>query len=77
MLGDMNFELKSSLINMVQASLSCGKPIVDANAHLPNFLELCDTIVIHLQQHYKSKGVADSFWHPKTLYVIRHPRSDC
>src|SRR6185436_15745734 len=42
----MNFELKSSLINMVQASPFCGKPNEDANAHLQNFLELCDTVVI-------------------------------
>jgi len=32
--GDMNFELKSSLIYMVQASPFCGKPNEDANAHL-------------------------------------------
>ena len=38
--GDVNFELKSSLINMVQASPFCGKPNEDANAHLHNFLEL-------------------------------------
>ena len=44
--GDVNFELKSSLINMVQASHFCGKPNEDANAHLQNFLELCDTVVI-------------------------------
>ena len=44
--GDMNFELKSSLINMVQASPLCGKPNEDANAHLQNFLELCKTITI-------------------------------
>ena len=44
--GDMNFELKSSLINMVQASPFCGKPNEDVNAHLQNFLELCDTVVI-------------------------------
>ena len=31
---------------MVQASLFCGKPNEDANAHLLNFLELCDTVVI-------------------------------
>ena len=35
--GDVNFELKSSLINMVQASPFCGKPNEDANAHLQNF----------------------------------------
>ena len=44
--GDVNFKLKSSLINMVQASPFCGKPNEDANAHLQNFLELCDTVVI-------------------------------
>ena len=44
--GDMNFELKSSLINMVQASPFCGKPDEDANAHLQNFLELCKTVTI-------------------------------
>ena len=33
-IGDVNFELKSSLINMVQASPFCGKPNEDANAHL-------------------------------------------
>ena len=32
--GDVNFELKSSLINMVQASPFYGKPNEDANAHL-------------------------------------------
>ena len=44
--GDVNFELKSSLINMMQASPFCGKPNEDANAHLHNFLELCNTVVI-------------------------------
>ena len=43
--GDVNFELKSNLINMVQASPLCGKPNEDVNAHLQNFLELCDTVV--------------------------------
>ena len=32
--GDVNFELKSRLINMVQASPFCGKPNEDANARL-------------------------------------------
>ena len=44
--GDVNFELKSSLINMVQASPFYGKPNEDANAHLQNFLELCKTVTI-------------------------------
>ena len=38
--GDVNFELKSSLINMVQASPFCGKSNEYANAHLQIFLEL-------------------------------------
>ena len=42
--GDVNFELKSNLINMVQASPFCGKPNEDANAHLQNFLELSKTV---------------------------------
>jgi len=44
--GDVNFELKMSLINMVQASPFCGKPNEDANTHLQNFLELCETVTI-------------------------------
>ena len=44
--GDVNFELKSSLINMVQASPFYGKPNEDANTHLQNFLELCKTVTI-------------------------------
>ena len=44
--GDVYFELKSSLINMVQVSPFCGKPNEDINAHLQNFLGLCDTVVI-------------------------------
>ena len=45
-IGDVNFKLKYSLINMVQASPFCGKPNENANAHQQNFLELCDTMVI-------------------------------
>src|ERR671922_142025 len=44
--GDKNFELRTELITMVQASPFCGLPNEDANAHLQHFLELCDTIVI-------------------------------
>ena len=44
--GDVNFELKPSLINMVQASPFCGNPNEDANTHLQNFLELCKTVTI-------------------------------
>jgi hypothetical protein len=45
--GDRNFELKSGLINMVQASPFFGKPNEDANAHLQHFLEVCRTFTIH------------------------------
>jgi hypothetical protein len=44
--GDVNFELKLSLINMEQASQFYGKPNEDTSAHLQNFLKLCETIVI-------------------------------
>ena len=44
--GGENFEIKTSLITMVQASLFCGKANEDANAHLHQFLELCSTFVI-------------------------------
>ena len=38
------FELKTRLVNMVQASPFCGKASEDANAHLLNFLEVSNTI---------------------------------
>ena len=43
---DGNFELRTSLITMVQANQFHGLPSEDANVHLQHFLELCDTIVI-------------------------------
>ena len=44
--GDANFELKPTLIMMVQASPFCGKAHEDANAHLQHFLEICSTFTI-------------------------------
>ena len=44
--GDANFELKTVLITMVQASPFCGKAHKDANAHLQHFLEICSTFTI-------------------------------
>ena len=41
-----NFEIKTGVITMVQASPFCGKTNEDANAHLQHFLELCSTITI-------------------------------
>ncbi len=45
-IGDVNFNLKSSLITMAQASPFCGKPNEDANAHLQQFLEIYSTYTI-------------------------------
>ena len=45
-MGDVNFELKTGLIMMVQASLFYGLPSEDANAHIRHFLELRDTVVM-------------------------------
>jgi len=42
--GNDGFELKTGLVNMVQASPFCGKVSEDANAHLQNFLEVSNTI---------------------------------
>ena len=45
-MGDVNFELKTGLIMMVQANPFYGLPSEDANTHLQHFLELCDTVVM-------------------------------
>ena len=45
-MGDVNFELKTGLILMVQANLFCGLPSEDANAHLQHFLELCNNVIM-------------------------------
>jgi len=45
-MGNGSFEIRTGLISMVQVSQFCGLPSEDANAHLQNFLELCDTVVI-------------------------------
>jgi len=44
--GNGNFELHTSLLTMVQANQLCCLPSEDANAHLQNFLELCEAIII-------------------------------
>jgi hypothetical protein len=43
---DGNFELKPTLINMVQQSPFRGKASEDANAHLQHFLEIWSTFTI-------------------------------
>ena len=44
--ADTHFELKPTLIMMVQASPFCGKAHEDANAHLQHFLEIYSTFTI-------------------------------
>jgi hypothetical protein len=50
--NDREFELKPSLINMVQTNTFSGKAYEDASAHLQNFLEIYSTVVIDI-----AKGV--------------------
>jgi hypothetical protein len=44
--GENGFDLKPTLINMVQASQFCEKAHEDASAHLQHFLEICSTFTI-------------------------------
>jgi hypothetical protein len=46
LINNLEFELKPSLINMVQATTFSGKAQEDANAHLQDFLEIGSTIII-------------------------------
>jgi len=45
-IGENGFELKPTLITMVQASQFYGKAHEDASAHLQHFLEICSTFTI-------------------------------
>jgi hypothetical protein len=45
-IGDIAFELKPAIINMVQANQFCGKAHEDASAHLQYFLEIWSTFTI-------------------------------
>ena len=47
----INAELKLSLILMVQQQRFGGNPSEDVNAHLSNFLELCQTIKMNEVDH--------------------------
>ena len=42
--GTDSFEIKTGLVNMIQASPFCRKASEDANAHLQNFLEVSSII---------------------------------
>ena len=42
--GTNVFEIKTGLVNMIQASPFCGKASADAHAHLQNFLEVSSII---------------------------------
>ena len=52
--GGENFEIKTGLITMVQASPFCGRANEDASAHLQQFLELCSTFVIKSVSQFHS-----------------------
>jgi hypothetical protein len=72
--GDVNFELKSSLINMVQASPFCGKPNEDANAHLQNFLELCKTVCLYaMAKKIRYTPVMGMFAHWQKMITCKSP----
>ena len=44
MVNANNFEIKPSLIQMVQQSQFRGNAVEDPNAHLTTFLDICNTI---------------------------------
>ena len=44
--NNLEFELKPSPINMVQATPFSGKAHEDASAHLQNFMDISSTVVI-------------------------------
>ena len=46
-----NFELKQTLISLVQQQQFVGHPLDDPNAHLAIFLELCGTITMNELDH--------------------------
>ena len=56
--GGENFEIKTGLITMVQASPFCGKDNEDAITHLQQFLELCSTFVIECHKTQSSSTVS-------------------
>jgi hypothetical protein len=68
MVGDGNPELKSALINLVQANLFSGKPNEDSNAHLQHFLEVCRTFTI--------RGVTDDAIRLRLFPFSLHMRSE-
>jgi hypothetical protein len=45
-MGDTNFVLKTILIMMVQTNPFYGLPSEEANTHLQQFLEQCNTVVM-------------------------------
>jgi len=80
--GNGNFELRTGLLTMVQANQFYGLPSEDANAHLQNFLELCETIIIikdvvgyfkRKQKNPQAHGYRCSF-HPGVFQSIDFPQ---
>lgn len=71
--GDANFQIKTGLIILMQASSSCGKADEDVDAHLQQFLELYDTIVIRVvtQNAIRLQLFQLSTWYIETLVLLQ------
>nr|AAX95045.1 Transposable element protein, putative [Oryza sativa Japonica Group] len=67
-MGDVDFDLKSSLITMAQASPFCGKPNEDANAHLQQFLEICS---IAKQWFYANRAAVNTWDKCSTTFLSK------
>jgi hypothetical protein len=71
--GDANFQIKTGLIILMQVSSSCGKADEDVDAHLQQFLELYDTIVIRVvtQNAIRLQLFPLSTWYIETLVLLQ------
>jgi hypothetical protein len=65
--GDSNFNLKPTIINMVQQSPLYGKTSEDANAHFQHFLEITQICLSSKEAMFKN--YKESSQHLKPLYV--------
>ena len=55
--GGENFEIKTGLITMVQASPFCGRANEDASAHLQQFLEFCSILFSRVDLKMQSVSI--------------------
>ncbi|KAK8963465.1 hypothetical protein KSP40_PGU006799 [Platanthera guangdongensis] len=57
MIANKIFEIKSSIIKMIQNSVHFeGLPNEDRNDHMSNFLEICDTFMLDLMDNLRGGG---------------------